>query len=148
MDICLVGSYNEYIQLAECGFQSDSSYIYRFSDYGYNLPEDGLYVTREFYQSHSDTVAKIVRASVRGWKWAGEHPEQALDIIMEVVRRNNIGTNRYHQRKMLEEQLRLQVDESTHTRTYHLSRQGFERAANILLDDKEKSRILYEDFVK
>lgn len=148
VDICLVGSYNEYLQLIESGMDMDSVNFYHFSDYGYDLPEDGLYVTEEFYRQHPDLVSKVVKASVRGWEWVHEHPDEALDIVMEQVRINNIGTNRYHQRKMLEEILRLQIDKGTGGRTYRLSREGFERAVRILLSDKDRLELRYSDFVK
>lgn len=147
VDICLVGSYNEYIQLAECGLQPDSTYTFRLADYGYNLPEDGLYVTKEFYDKYPETVKKLARASIRGWEWANEHREETLDIVMDIVRENNIGTNRYHQRMMLEEILRLQLDKNNE-RTFHLSREAFDHACSILLNDKEKESLHYTDFVK
>ncbi|WP_322934122.1 ABC transporter substrate-binding protein [Bacteroides sp. CG01] len=150
VDICLVGSFNEYPQLIECGMKIDSTCTLRFADYGYNLPEDGLYITEEFLYQHPEAVRKLVRASIRGWIWANEHREETLDIVMEQVHRCNVGTNRYHQRKMLEEVLRLQVDRRTGKRTYHLSREGFNCAVNHLLpEDVQKSNhISYEDFVK
>ena len=148
VDICLVGSYNEYLQLAEYGLQPNSTYLLRFSDYGYNLPEDGLYVAEDFYLSHPDIIPKLVRASIRGWEWANEHREEALDIVMGFVRNGNIGTNRYHQRKMLEEVLRLQVDESYNKRTFHLSPEDFKLASDILLNEQEREDIHYSDFVK
>lgn len=149
-DICLLGSYNEYPQLAECGMQVDSNQILRFADYGYDLPEDGLYVSEEFYRNNPETVRKLVRASIRGWTWANEHKEETLDIVMELVRKNNVGTNRYHQRIMLNEILRLQVDKRNGKRTYHLSREDFDSAANILLprDTQTNMPLRYEDFVK
>ena len=72
VDICLVGSYNEFLQLIEAGIKTDSIHIMRFSDYGYNLPEDGLYVSREFYQKYPQAVQKLARASMRGWEWAND----------------------------------------------------------------------------
>lgn len=149
VDICMVGSYNELPQLAECGMQIDSTHIMRFADYGYNLPEDGLYVTEEFYQKDPETIKKLVRACIRGWNWANEHPEETLDIVMEQVHRYNIGTNRYHQRKMLEEILRLQADKNGE-RPYRLSKEGFNLALDILLSPNapENERIRYENFVK
>lgn len=149
VDICMVGSYNEFPQLAECGMQIDSTHYIRLADYGYNLPEDGLYVTEEFYQEHPETVKKLVKACIRGWEWANEHREEALDIVMEQVYRYNIGTNRYHQRKMMEEILRLQTDKNGQ-RPYRLSREGFDLATSILLPDntKKASNIRYENFVK
>lgn len=148
VDICLVGSYNEYLQLAEYGLRPDDTYLLHFSDYGYDLPEDGLYVTDEFYQAHPDIISKLVRASIRGWEWANEHKEKALDIVMDIVHENNIGTNRYHQRKMMEEILRLQVDKSCNKRTYLLSPEDFESASDILLNRLERENIHYTDFVK
>lgn len=148
IDICLVGSYNEYLQLAEYGLRPDDTYLLHFSDYGYDLPEDGLYVTDEFYQAHPDIIPKLVRASIRGWEWANEHKEKALDIVMDIVHENNIGTNRYHQRKMMEEILRLQVDKSCNKRTYLLSPEDFESASDILLNRLERENIHYTDFVK
>lgn len=148
-DICLVRSYNEFPQLAECGMDIDSTHILRFADYGYNLPEDGLYVTEEFYRQNPETVHKLVKASIRGWQWANEHQEEALDIVMEEVHRHNIGTNRYHQRKMLEEVLRLQVDKLKGKRTYQLSREGFNCAIkNLFPENAQNNNIRYEDFVK
>ena len=119
-------------------------------DYGYNLPEDGLYVSREFYQKYPQAVQKLARASIRGWEWANEHREQTLDIIMEQVHQHNIGTNRYHQRKMLDEILRLQTNRKSGQRPYRLSREIFDLATSILLPDqiKNTSDIRYENFVK
>lgn len=149
-DICLVGSYNEFPQLIECGVKVNPANILHFADYGYNLPEDGLYVTEKFYRENPEKIRKLAHASQRGWEWANKHPEKTLDIIMEQVRKNNIGTNRYHQRKMLEEVLRLQVDRSNNKRTFRLSREGFDLATKILYPtDIRKNRALrYENFVK
>ena len=150
VDICLVGSYNEFPQIAECGLEINPSHIMRFADYGYNIPEDGLYVSEDFYNKNKETVRKLARASMRGWAWANEHPKETLDIVMEQVSKNNIGTNRYHQRKMLEEILRLQKDRQTNKCTYNLSREGFERATKILLPAYKQGdpKLSYENFVK
>lgn len=148
VDICLIGSYNEYFQLLEAGLDPDSFYLTRFADYGYNLPEDGLYVTKEFYNAHPDTIRKLVRASIRGWEWAYEHQEETLDIVMQMVQEYNIGTNRYHQDKMLKEILRLQIDRSCNKRTYHLSPEAFKYASELFLDKKERRNLQYTDFVK
>lgn len=148
VNICLVGSYNEYPQLAEFGKHIDSTCVFRLSENGYDLPEDGLYVKEEFALEHPELVQKIARASMRGWKWVNEHREEALDIVMKRVKEDNIGTNRYHQRIMLEEVLRLQCDRSGE-RTYKLSRDGFECAIQGLFPKEvDLSGITYENFVK
>lgn len=149
VDICLVGSYNEFPQLAEFGMKIEPSHVFRLSEYGYDLPEDGLYVMESYYEKHKDIIRKFVKASIRGWKWAYEHQEPALDIVMEMVRKHNIGTNRYHQRKMLEEVLRLQFEREGAQRTYKLSRKGFDRSMQALFpDDTKRDAITFQDFVK
>ena len=62
---------------------------------------------------------------------------------------DNWETTDDHQRKMLEEILRLQTDK-TGQRPYRLSREGFDLAIDILLppDISKKKSIRYEDFVK
>ena len=86
---------------------------------------------------------------MRGWEWANEHREETLDIIMEEVHLHNIGTNRYHQRKMLDEVLRLQTNRKSGKRTFRLSREGFDQATDILLPAQRKTaNIRYENFVK
>lgn len=147
VDICLVGSYNEFIQLSEFGMVIDSTHVFPFSDYGYNLPEDGLYVTESYYNEHRELIRKFVAASTRGWVWANENREETLAIVMEMVREHNIGTNRYHQRMMLEEILRLQCEKGSSQRTYKLSQDGFIRAMQSLFPDSVK-HISYPDFVK
>ena len=129
VDICLVGSYNEFLQLIEAGVKTDSIHI---------------------MQKYPQAVQKLARASIRGWEWANEHREQTLDIIMEQVHQHNIGTNRYHQRKMLDEILRLQTNRKSGQRPYRLSREVFDLATSILLPDqiKNTSNIRYENFVK
>ena len=46
----------------------DSIYSIRLADYGYNLPEDGLYVTEEFYNQYPEVVRKLVKSQ---YAWLG-----------------------------------------------------------------------------
>lgn len=150
VDVCLVGSYNEYPQLSECGLDMNSFHALRLSDYGYELPEDGLYTTEEYYEQHKDVIPKIVKACIRGWEWANKHREETLNIVMEEVHKNNVGTNRYHQQKMLEEILRLQTNKDAAKRTFKLSEKNFNHAMDLLIPDEKKAMvdIKYQDFVK
>jgi NitT/TauT family transport system substrate-binding protein len=44
----------------------------------------------------------FVKASLAGWKYTFEHPEEALDIVMHYARKGMNFTNRVHQRWMLD----------------------------------------------
>ena len=116
LDATLAMSYNEYYQLVQAGMELSDKNVYRFCDHGYNVQEDGVYMTRDYYEKHKDQAQKFAAASRRGWEWAAAHPDEALDIVMKYVDREHIATNRVMQRLMLKEVLRLQVDRESKKR--------------------------------
>ena len=120
LDATLAMSYNEYYQLVQAGIEMNDKNIYRFCDHGYNVQEDGVYMTRDYYEKNREKADKFAQASRKGWEWAAAHPEEALDIVMHYVDRDNIATNRVMQRLMLKEILRLQVDRESKKREFRL----------------------------
>jgi len=96
--------YNEYHQLIQAGLDPDEITVFAMEDYGLNIPEDGIYCTREFYESNPKVAQDFGEATMDGWLYAINNPEEALDIIMDLMRRSNIPTNRPHQRWMLDVQ--------------------------------------------
>ena len=146
IDATLAMSYNEYYQLVQAGYQLDSTNVYRFCDHGYNVQEDGVYVTQSYYRKHKDLVHKFADASRKGWEWAAEHPEEALEIVMEYVDREHIATNEVMQRLMLKEVLRLQVDRESGEREFRLRPDMVELASRLMVDNQMLGReITYEE---
>ena len=97
-------SYNEILQIRAAGY--DISTAISIADEGYDFPEDGLYVSEDYFRNNPQTVKAFADASRKGWEWAQEHPEETLEIVMEKTHSNNIATNRTHQKWMLEEVLK------------------------------------------
>lgn len=120
IDGTLAMSYNEYYQLLQMGFTFTENNVYRFSDHGYNIQEDGVYMRRDYYETHKAQAHKFAQASRKGWEWAASHPEETIDIVMKYVRANHIATNRTLQKLMLKEVLRLQIDKKTNKREFRL----------------------------
>lgn len=110
IDATLAMRYNEYWLIMASGIQPDN--VFHLSDYGMNVPEDGLYVSETFYKEHPEKAKAFARASKRGWEWARNHPEEALDIVIKVMKRARVTTNIHHQRWMLNEILQLNCDEA------------------------------------
>lgn len=113
VDATLCYSYSELISLELAVGNIPEDHILRFSDFGYECPEDGLYVTEKYYKDNRETVEKFVRASKRGWDYAREHKNEALGLTKKYIDMYNITTNLEHQRRMLDEYLRLQVNEDS-----------------------------------
>lgn len=130
IDGTLAKSYNELILFRMAGITPGS--VFSFRDLGFDFPEDGLYVTEEFYKANKDMCRRFVEASRKGWEWVRNNREAALDIVMKYVKYENVATNRYVQKWMLDDILEAQQDEGQHT-SYELSRDDFERLNEVLL---------------
>ena len=113
VDATLCYTFSELISLDLAIGDIPGDHIIRFSEFGYDCPEDGLYVTEDYYRNNKESVDKFVRASIKGWEYAREHKGEALEISWKYVQEGNITTNREHQRRMLEEYLRLQMNKNT-----------------------------------
>ena len=65
---------------------------------------------------------------------AAEHPDEALDIVMDYVGRFRIHTNRVLQQLMLQEILRLQLDPDTGGREFRLRPEMVQKASRLMVD--------------
>ena len=148
LDATLAMSYNEYYQLVQAGMELSDKNVYRFCDHGYNVQEDGVYMTRDYYEKHKNQAQKFAAASRRGWEWAAAHPEEALDIVMKYVDREHIATNRVMQRLMLKEVLRLQVDRESKKREFRLRPDMVKQASQLMVENQMLSRnVTYEELM-
>jgi NitT/TauT family transport system substrate-binding protein len=55
----------------------------RLWDTGIQLYANVYYTTDDMLQNHSDALAGFLRASARGWGYAKEHPEEAVDMLVK-----------------------------------------------------------------
>mgnify|MGYP002525932091 CR=1 FL=1 len=149
LDATLAMSYNEYYQLVQAGMEMTDKNVYRFCDHGYNVQEDGVYMARDYYETHKDQAHRFAEASKKGWEWAAQHPDETLDIVMQYVDREHIATNRVMQRLMLMEVLRLQVDRESKKREFRLRPDMVQQASRLMVDCQMLSRnITYEELIK
>ena len=130
----LATSYNEYFQLLQTGLVKPDRDVYRFSDHGYNIQEDGVYMTLKEYNKNRESAERFVRASRRGWDWVAEHQEEALGIVMRYVKESRVFTNETLQRLMLEEILRLQLDPDSGQREFRLREDMVRQASDLMVE--------------
>ena len=149
LDATLAMSYNEYYQLLQAGMELTDENVYRFCDHGYNVQEDGLYVTLDYYRKHKDQVRRFAQASRRGWEWAANHQEETLDIVMKYVKSNRVASNRIMQRLMLKEVLRLQIDRESKKREFRLRPDMVKRASYLMAENGMLQRdVKYEELIE
>ena len=123
IDATLAKSYNELILFSMAGITPGS--VLYFSEHGYDFPEDGLYVSEDFYKKHPQQCRLFAEASRKGWEWVRNNRSEALDIVMKYVQELNIPTNRYNQKWMLDAILEAQEDIKGSNPSYKLNEDTF-----------------------
>jgi NitT/TauT family transport system substrate-binding protein len=77
-------SYNEYWQVIEAGMRPDELLVFKYEDQGVATLEDGLYTTEAKLRDPAmlDRLARFVKASMRGWRYAITHQAEAVTIVL------------------------------------------------------------------
>ncbi|WP_454286248.1 ABC transporter substrate-binding protein [Rhizobium arsenicireducens] len=116
-------TYNEYWQVIDAGIKEDELVTFQYEKEGVATLEDGLYVLEDKLNdpAFKEKMVKFVRASMKGWKWAEENPDDAAEIVLE----NDASgaQTEVHQKRMMGEVAKLTagsngaLDEADYKRT-------------------------------
>jgi NitT/TauT family transport system substrate-binding protein len=119
-------TYNEYWQVIEGGMKPDQLVVFKYEDEKVATLEDGLYATETTLKDPAkvDRLARFLKASIEGWKYAAEHQDEAVKIVMA---NDTAGAQTAaHQKRMMSEIAKLLVpaphgagylDEAAYNRT-------------------------------
>ncbi|MFZ1471178.1 MAG: ABC transporter substrate-binding protein [Paracoccaceae bacterium] len=100
-------TYNEYWQVIDAGITPEQLVTFKYEDQGVATLEDGLYVMEDRLAdpAFQETMVKFVRASMKGWKYAEEHSDEAAMIVLE---NDQTGAQtEKHQKRMMAEVVKL-----------------------------------------
>ncbi len=78
-------TYNEYYQILEAGMKPEELIVFKYEDNGVATLEDGLYVLEGKLADPAfvTTMAKFVKASMKGWDDARANPADAVKAVLE-----------------------------------------------------------------
>ncbi|BDA85955.1 nitrate ABC transporter substrate-binding protein [Aureimonas sp. SA4125] len=78
-------TYNEYGQVLDAGLKPEDLVVFKYEEQGVATLEDGLYTLESTLQdpANVDKLARFVSASMKGWQYAGEHPDEAAEIVID-----------------------------------------------------------------
>ncbi|MBB2969568.1 ABC transporter substrate-binding protein [Mesorhizobium sp. RMAD-H1] len=78
-------TYNEYWQVIDAGIPEDQLVVFKYEDQGVATLEDGLYVLEKSLDDPAmvDKLARFVKASMQGWNYARENPDEAAEIVLD-----------------------------------------------------------------
>ncbi len=100
-------TYNEYWQVIDAGITEDELVTFKYEDQGVATLEDGLYTLEENLEDPEmvDKLARFVDASMQGWKYAEENPDEAAEIVLEYDETG--AQSEQHQKRMMREIAKL-----------------------------------------
>jgi len=78
-------TYNEYWQVIEAGVKPEDLVVFKYEDQGVATLEDGLYVREDKLKDPAfvQTMAKFVKASMKGWADARANPDEAVKTVLD-----------------------------------------------------------------
>ena len=125
-------TYNEYWQVVDAGYKPDDLTVFKYEDQGVATLEDGLYVLEKSLTDPAmkEKLGRFLKASVEGWRWAGEHPDEAAAIVLD-----NDATGAQtekHQKRMVGEINKL-IGEGGSKGVGYLDPEDFQRTVKVLL---------------
>jgi NitT/TauT family transport system substrate-binding protein len=103
-------TYNEYWQVIDAGIKPAQLVVFKYSDEGVGVLEDGLYAngTKLSDPAYADKMARFVAASDKAWAWAVKNTDAAAKIVLAA---DTTGAQtEKHQQVMMKEIAKLIVD--------------------------------------
>ncbi len=141
--------YNEYDVLRQSGVDPDELNVLFLNNYGLKFPEDGLYALEKTVFGDPALSAAFVEASFEGWRYAFEHPEEAVGIVIRAMQQAHVPANRSHQLWMLDSMRDLMLPAGKKDFDSILKRGDYEAAARELQSAGVVRRILpYGEFIR
>ncbi len=148
-DITTVMWYNEYHTIINSGYDADELQPFFLKDYGFDIPEDGIYCMASTREKNPVLCQNFVDATMTGWVYAFENPEEALAIVIEAMKNAHVPANPAHQRWMLNTMEKIIFPSGEMTINTKLHEEDFNRTQKILRDNNAVSNpIKYYHFYK
>ena len=129
--VSMVTTYNELNQIRKTGVKREALRIFSPADYGCAIVGDVIFTRRSYAEKHPQTVEKVLRAILRGWQYARDNPNEAVDLVLSY----NKELDRSEQLEQLKAVLDLVYARSAKSDGIgYISKGDYETVQRILLD--------------
>ena len=124
--------YNEYHTLLSSGLRPQELKPFFFRDTDFDFPEDGIYCLKSTLQNKTEIATAIREASIEGWRYAFEHEEETLDVVIRTMTEASLPVSRVHQRWMLKKMHEVLKNDLEANQLGLLDRDIYQRVVNQL----------------
>jgi NitT/TauT family transport system substrate-binding protein len=138
--------YNEYDVFLNTGYSPAELSVFPLSNYGVNIPEDGIYCNKDYYKKNPELCKDFAEATLDGWLYALNHEEETLSIVLQYLKQEHLPANIPHQRWMLKRIKEAVL--ANPTQFGKLSEKSYNDAVKMLKDNKIiNANVEYQDFI-
>jgi len=135
IDVTSAMWYNEYHTILNSGVDREELNVVSLYEEGMNFPEDGIYTLESTLLKDPALAQGFVAASLEGWRYAFDHPDEALDIVIRYMREARLPANRIHQKWILDRMRDLIMPASGQGAVGLLKQQDYEAVARAMRKD-------------
>lgn len=148
IDVTSAMWYNEYHTIINSGIDPEELNVMFLRDQGMNFLEDGIYTMNKTLQKDPSLATAFVDASLEGWRYAFDHRDEALDIVIKYMREAHLPANRVQQKWMLDRMHDLMMPVRPTGKMGFLAEQDYE-AVGLVMQENGLIRKYpaYSDFV-
>jgi NitT/TauT family transport system substrate-binding protein len=147
VDVVSAMWYNEYHLMLNSGLNENELTVFFYDKFDLSFPEDCLLCTEATWKEKPEVCSRFVKATLEGWNYVTTHREESLNEVMKRTEQARTGTNRAHQRWMLERMCELIQPVKSANSLGDLPRDAYENVTRELKNSGEiKSIPAYEEF--
>jgi len=145
IDVQTVMWYNEYHTILNAGINKDELNTLFFADFGFDIPEDGIYCLEK--NLNKETIRKFKKATLEAWDYTFAHREEAIDLVEKEMALKHVPFNKAHQNWMLDRMYDLFKVKNEGDQPGELLKVDFQDAFYLFNYIGEiENKINYEDF--
>ena len=133
--------FDEYHSIINNGYDANELVPFFFADYGLNFLEDGIYCLSEKTRSDPALCYDFAQAALESWMYAFDHPEETIDLVIRIARKENRPVNRSHQQWMLARYEELYIPKGQKSINTILLSKDYNSICNIMLNSNLISKI-------
>ncbi len=125
VDVTSAMWFNEYHTILDSGIDPDELNVIFLRDQGMNFLEDGIYTMEKTVHKDPALATAFVTASLEGWRYAFDHPDEALNIVLKYMHEAQLPASRMHQKWMLDRMQDLMMPAAPEARFGQLKEQDY-----------------------
>jgi NitT/TauT family transport system substrate-binding protein len=141
VDITIANWFDEYHAITNTGLEPHEINTFFFKDLGLNFLEDGIYCLDSLRNADPEICKAFIMATFESWNYAFNHPEEAINIVLEYARAAKLPANRVHQRWMLDRYKDLYMPAGRNRINTHLNETDYATVGKLLLEHKVIDRL-------